>query len=495
MPADRAERLYRLDPVDTSGIFLGLGVTQCALLAGGLVIGVLAMTSGASLAVAAAPVIGSAAVAFARLGGHPAWEWIGLGAGWVRTRVGRRRTWRPRLPLLTVDGDHEPVPMPPCLTGITLSEVPWRGRLRLGVIEDEERGLLTAVVRATGPQFVVEARTDQERLLSGWGDVLNQFAVERTVVTHLTWCDLSSPSGLGEHQAWLRELPVRPLADELRMSYEDLIADASTTASSHDVLVTISVDRSRLTRRHLAGDGDEDRLARALGTSVETLLRGLRVAGLSPSDPLTMSELQRVVRQRIDPTVEAGQQGVGLADRLALSSASAAPMAMDVGWRHIRVDGSFHRTFHVAAWPRLSVPPAWLEPFLAAGGTTRTMTVVLTPVPTHQSRRQIERDLVKLDSDAATKEDNGRRIDARHRRATQSLLEREEEIVAGYSEVGYIGLVTVTAPSLEELDDHAEVVEQVAREVGLELRCLDGRQDMAWAAALPLGLAPATLLA
>jgi hypothetical protein len=28
----------------------------------------------------------------------------------------------------------------------------------------------------------------------------------------------------------------------------------------------------------------------------------------------------------------------------------------------------------------------------------------------------------------------------------------------------------------------------------MELRCLDGRQDLAWAAALPLGLAPRSLL-
>jgi hypothetical protein len=67
------------------------------------------------------------------------------------------------------------------------------------------------------------------------------------------------------------------------------------------------------------------------------------------------------------------------------------------------------------------------------------MTVYFQPVATHQSRRRIERDLVKLDSDAVTKEEKGRRIDARHRRATQALLDREEELVAGYPEMGYAG--------------------------------------------------------
>jgi phenylalanine-4-hydroxylase len=136
-----------------------------------------------------------------------------------------------------------------------------------------------------------------------------------------------------------------------------------------------------------------------------------------------------------------------------------------------------------------------LEPFLSADGVTRTMTVTFVPVSTYQSRRRIERDLVKLESDATTKEERGRRIDARHQRATEALLAREQELVAGFAEMAYMGLVSVAAPSKEELEQHAEIVEQLAHESGMELRVLDGRQDVAWAAALPLGLAPRGLLA
>jgi hypothetical protein len=176
-------------------------------------------------------------------------------------------------------------------------------------------------------------------------------------------------------------------------------------------------------------------------------------------------------------------------------SSTPGPLAVESQWRDVRVDGAYHRTWWIGTWPRLAVPPAWLEPFLSGGGVTRSMTVYFQPVPTHQSRRRIERDLVKLESDAITKEDKGRRVDARHQRATQALLDREEELVAGYPEMGYAGLVTVSARTRDELDEHAEIVEQLARETGMDLRVLDGRQDIAWAAALPLGLAPSTLLA
>ncbi len=139
----------------------------------------------------------------------------------------------------------------------------------------------------------------------------------------------------------------------------------------------------------------------------------------------------------------------------------------------------FHRTWWIGTWPRLAQPPSWMEPFLAGGTITRTMTVVLVPVSTHQSRRRIERDLVKLESDASTKEEKGRRVDARHRRATQALLDREEELVAGYPEMAYAGLVTVSARDLDELEEHGEIIEQLARETGMDLRLLDARQDVA----------------
>jgi len=495
MTAERTDRTYRFDPADTSGVFLGLGAIQCALLGGGLLAGVGVLTAGLPLLLASVPVIGGGVASFARVGGHPVWEWLPLGIGWLVANVTGRRRWFARLPLVTIEGTDEAAPMPPCLHGLELIEVPWRGRLSMGVVHDSERHTLTAAVRVHGPQFVVEPRADQEQLLAGWGDVLNQFAVEGGAVTHLSWSDLACPSGLDEHRAWLPESD----ESELRDGYDELLGDAVAAASSHETLVTLTVASERLSRRHRHGGEDPlTPLLRALVSSTEALGRSLQNAGLTSGDPLTPAEFQRALRRRIDPIAARPTPSTTgrLVERLGLvRRATSGPTALDADWRHLRADGAHHRTYHVASWPRLAVPPAWLEPFLSAGGVTRAMTVVLAPVAAHQSRRQIERDLVKLESDADTKTQQGRRIDARHRRATQSLLDREEELVAGYAEIGYAGLVTVSARTLDELEEHAEIVEQLARESGMELRCLDGRQDTAWAAALPLGLAPRTLLA
>jgi hypothetical protein len=264
----------------------------------------------------------------------------------------------------------------------------------------------------------------------------------------------------------------------------------------HDAVVAVTVARDRLRRRRDLGDNAASQLQRALGTAVDGLVRSLRSAGLHPARPLDARGLQRLLRMRIDPVARASTPARGrLVDRLGLVTAtSAGPLVVETSWRHVRIDAVWHRTYWIACWPRIEVPASWLEPFMA-GSITRAVTVVFAPVPTHQSRRRIERDLVKLESDAATKEDQGRRVDARHRRATDTLLDREQELVAGYPEMAYAGLVTVTDWSGDELEEQCEIVEQLARESGIELRVLDGRQDVAWAAALPFGLAPRSLLA
>lgn len=483
------DRLYRFDPLDRSGVFLGLGVIQCAFVGGGLVLAVIAITAGLPLVAAALPALLGLVVSFGRAGGYAVWEWLPLGASWLLMALGRGQRWYARLPLLAGTG-HERAPMPPCLDGLDIVEIPWRGALHLGAVRDRQQRTLTALVPASGPEFVTQPRADQERLLAGWGDVLGHFATESSPVIHLGWSDLARQSGMREHVAWLDGATRGEPHAAAEESYRQLLEGAVTQASTHDVTIFLTVARDRLGRRALTGD-PEAALARALASSVEALLRGLRTAGLAGSDPLAVAEVRRVLRHRIDPFASRPRVANGrLVERLGLvSSPVAGPLALDTEWRHARIDGAWHRTYWIVGYPRLPQQPAWLEPFLAAPGVCRSITVFFRPVSTYQSRRRIERDLVKLESDAQTKEDKGRRVDARHRRATQALLDREEELVAGFPEMGHNALVCVSAPDVERLEDGCEMVEQLAREVGIELKIVDARQDLAWASSLPFGLA------
>lgn len=63
------ERLYRLEPLDASGIFLGLGAVQCALLGAAMFAAVVAISAGLPIGVAALPVLGAAVISFGRVSG------------------------------------------------------------------------------------------------------------------------------------------------------------------------------------------------------------------------------------------------------------------------------------------------------------------------------------------------------------------------------------------------------------------------------------------
>ena len=95
-------------------------------------------------------------------------------------------------------------------------------------------------------------------------------------------------------------------------------------------------------------------------------------------------------------------------------------------------------------------------------------------------------------SDAQQRSEKGFRVGAHHRRAARAVEEREEELVAGYGEYFYAGVVSVSATTLTGLEAATDGITQVAASVGLELRPLHGRHDQAVTVGLPLarGFAP-----
>jgi hypothetical protein len=482
------QRMYRFDLLDRTGVFLGFGLVQLAVLGAGGLASTLAVTAGLPLPIAAPPALLAAGLAIGRVRGERFLDLVPVLARWVAGR--RRRRWLAPLHLLdpTAEPNQKPA-LPPFLAGIHLLEAPadWGRLAGAGVVHDTSSGAMSAVVRVRGQDFALAPRDEQVRLLAGWGDVLAAFATERGAVARLSWTDFTTPTGMRDHLAWLASQPAT--ASDASDSYRELLDGAGALSAGHDVLVTVTATRERLTGTRGGADADE-RLLAVLGKAVDTLVRGLRTASLLADDPLTAGELAAVLRCRLDPARMRKASTGSLAERLGLvQPANAGPMAVDVEWGRLRTDGAWHRTYWIAEWPRLTQHPDWMEPVLAFVGTgSRTLTVLFEPVAPSASRRRVDRDSIKLDTDATSRAERGRRVDAGHRRLQAAVAEREAELVAGYAEVAYAGLVTVTAGDEAALLAACDECEQVAREHGLELRPLDGRHDVAYAAALPLGL-------
>ena len=162
-------------------------------------------------------------------------------------------------------------------------------------------------------------------------------------------------------------------------------------------------------------------------------------------------------------------------------------MAVEADWFQVRVDGAVHRTYRVAGWPMLPVAADWLGPLLTAEGATRTVTVVMEPVPLARAAADANRQLTSIESDHAQKERHGFRLTARERRRHADVEGRERELAEGHPEFRHAGFVTVTAPDGDALEEAAGRMEQAAAQSLLEIRPLAARQAEAWVTSLPVG--------
>lgn len=463
---------YRLEPRDEAGLMLGLSALQCLVLGSGLVAGVLLLTAGLPIAIPAALTLIAAAVALGRHQGRPLVDWTAL----ALTALARHRHRRWRRDLLDASD------APPSLRHLRLLTLRADDGA-IGAVLDAQSGTLTALVPVTGTEFLLRDAPDQHHLLARWGDLLGQFATPGQAVSHLCWSDIAEPSGITEHRAWLAtDGHLREGAPS--ESYRELLALVPSRALAHRVVLAITVASQRLPRPQRHGPLAALHLERALLRSLDAVQQGLRNADLHPDRPLDASAVLAHLQPSIRPEPTDSRHQVARHPGVRV-------VATEASWDHYRVDGRWHRTWWIRDWPRQPVAAAWLAPLLGSvGGGERRFTVVFQPVPTTQSRHRIERDLVRLESDAITREEKGRRVDARHRRATQALLDLEEEIVAGHPELAFVGLITLTASSQEELDRLGDELEQTGHGHGLDLQVLYAHQPEAWAATLAIGICP-----
>lgn len=491
------DRTYRFPPLDRTGVLLGLSGIQIALLAAGIVVAGGLLRSNAHPAATLLALLIGALLAFGTWEGGRLYEFLPLMGRYRITKAAGLNGWQAELPLLTglKSDDAKQPALPRFLGGLELfdgGKVGWAPTSAgVGIVRDRRERTLSASLPVRGREFSLVERAEQERILAGWGDVLGGFCTERGAVSRVRVTEWSAPSGVGQHERFLA-VNSRSTSASARASYEALLAEAAPMAVSHEVLVTVTVDlrRIRLGRRRDTAR-PEDAGAEILLEEIRLLSRRLDAAGLGCGPPLSVGQTAAALRQRLDPK-DSRRLTVSRPSTLAelvspVAAWNAGPLATEAKWGHLVVDGSLHRTYWIAEWPRLDVAPNWLEPMLLHAGGVRTFALLYEPVPPSRSQRRIERDSTRLAADEEQRTRGGFRIGAHHRRAQAAVLERESELVGGFHELEYAGFVTVSASSLDTLERSCAEYEQVAAQTGLELRPLDGRHDLGLVCSLPLG--------
>lgn len=355
------------------------------------------------------------------------------------------------------------------------------------MLKDAREGTYTAVLRLHGQSFSLLDVEEKARRLAAWGATLAGLARERGLVHRVQWIERTSLDPSDEVARHLRDHAVLPLDSPIVRSYLEVLDDASPVSHQHEVLVALQISASRAGRAVKTAGGGDAGACEVLRREVTSLSSGLMSADLAVEGVLTPRLLSAVIRTAYDPTSRTHLARVGARDSERAGSAvvAAGPMSTEASWTALRADGGFHATYWIAEWPRVDVDPDFLAALLLRTECTRTVSLVMEPIPPLRAIRSVESARTSLAADDELRERAGFLATARRRREDDALAQHERELGNGHAFFRFAGFVTATAQSAEELDVACGEIEEAAGRALLDVRRLDGQHDVAFAFTLP----------
>jgi hypothetical protein len=493
---------YRFGPLERRGLIAGWRGGQIAVVAAGLVVGIVSLRAHPNpfgVVEAVAVLASSLAVACWPLGGRTAEEWLPTVARWgADGMLGRRR--RSPLP----GAGHRPgragpapcdAPSPQsrsaaraagafaALRILSVSgerDAPLPGEV--GVVHDEHAGTLTAALALESHSFALLGPGEKERRVAGWSGVLAALAREGSSVHRLQWLAMALPDDGRAVHAYLRERATAAPESPARSSYADLLAECGADVSRHDVLLAVQVRRGRRDRGPRGLAAASGALLRELA-NLARLVADAEVTCLGPLGPADLSAAIRALSEADPPGGSGGAEPCSPAG--AGPGSAPWPMATDVEWSRVRTDANWHATYWIAEWPRVDVGPDFLAPVLL-GPLRRSVSVVMEPVSPSRAVRAVEAARTADIADSELRRRGGFLATARRAREAELVARRETELADGHGSYRFSGYVTVTAPSAGQLEEWCQATEHAAGQSRLELRRLYGDQERALLCTLPL---------
>lgn len=498
-------RTYQFGPLEKRGFIAGLRLGQIAALVLAIVVAVAALSAGGlyiGFPIALLAILSGAAVAWFQPGGRGIDEWIPVVGTWtVRKFLGGDK-WVSPMPLFGTP-DKPPkkdrkdkinaiaAPLPSSLAGLTILSVPLDGGpTQIGIIKDNKNGTYTGVLAVRGQTFTLLETTEKERRLESWANVLSGFARHGSVVHRIQWIERSLPDDGDAINRYLKEARVEPDSAPTVRSYVDLLQEYGPVTQQHETYVAIQIHAAKgAAARAIKKSGGGERGA------CDVLLRELRSLAYQLSDAEILVDgalpprlVARVVRTAVDPSSQhmLARRGRVNPEDAGVAPENAWPMAVETNWAWLRTDNVFHRTYWIAEWPRLGVGPDFMAPLLLRSLRMRTVALTMEPVNPVRAMREVEQQRTSYLADEQLRQRAGYLNTMRREREMESVTRREAELADGYAELRFSGYVTVTAASLDELDEACSDIEQAAQQSRLELRPLFGEQDFAFTCTLPL---------
>jgi hypothetical protein len=454
----------RFGRLEQRGLLLGLGFAQLAVLATALLVAVTGVYSAGvtGLVASGALWLPLVAIATVKVGGRTLLAWIPVAGSWrVRAALGSRRE-------ITRPAGAVGLRVPGVAGELRVSATPILGA---ALIHDRRTDTVTVIARVSGSGFTLDAPGTQAHKVEAWGRVLSSLGRQRSV-RRVQVLVRTVPNGEAAVRRWWRDSTAvdAPFAASV---LADLLDSAYYLTRRPEALLVLALRPPRRSARRIGPD-DAVRLEQDLLGLVDALT----AADLAVEEWVRPAHVSGVLRSSYDPAAISSPTG---------ATASPPSMGVEEHWRYLRTDSAVHAAYWVSEWPRSEVSPAFLQPLVLSPGVFRSVTVVAEPLPIAAALREIRRAKAEHAADAAQRSRIGQVEDEATRAEVDDLARREAELVAGHGDMRFTGLVTVTAPTLDELDAACAATEAAAAQALCEVRRLVGQQGLAHlAGAVPL---------
>lgn len=337
---------------------------------------------------------------------------------------------------------------------------------------------LTVACEPDGLSLVDQSTVDQR--VAQWGHWLAALSTEPGLHAASVTVETTPDSG-----ARLRREVSARLRDDspqlAREMYAEIVENYPAGSAQVRAWVTL-VFRGGTRRRRTA-----DEVAVEVSSRLPELTANLAHAGAGTVVPVTAQGLCELVRTAYDPAagrlIEAAHADSEVPE---LSWDECGPVTAIASWDTYRHDSGVSRTWEMTSAPKGEVYSHVLGRLLepTPGVDRKRVTLTYRPYDPARAATTVERDVDKADFRVT----GSRRPTARARSAQSAARRTADEESRGAGLVSFDMLITATVGEAESMPDAAAIVDALATSARLQARPVNGSQDTAFAACLPIGV-------
>lgn len=478
-------RRYLLGQHETRSLLGRRDPGEVAVLVTAVAVGVVlsvAVAGRAAGVLALVAVVGAAVAAvYVPYRGRTAYRWLPIDLAWLRRARRHELGYRSQAREAGValrDGSRLKVDEPPGVGRLSWLSTTCRGEPLAVLVHPD--GSLTTCLEIEGPGLGLADTVEQEAAAARWGTVMRDVANADTLVDRLTLIERCVPRDPHGHQRYVERYGWVPAPDDLVESYDELHRTVGAVSEEHrNYLVVRLRGGRRLHRASQSAGGGTAGLAAVAARECESVTGRLRDNGIRVVSSLSESMLAALVASTYAPWRAVDDwPGVGASD--------AWPRDLSAHREHVEVDGWWHSTAWIKSWPLVPVGVDFLAPLLVqTPGVTRTVAVTFGLQPTDVAMSKVLADLTSDTAHASAAAKSGRTADPRDGRQLSQAEQRAQDVASGAAGVRLVGYVTVTAASLEELDQAKRQLRTAAARSWLSLEWCDKEHDVALVNTLP----------